>query len=121
MNKKEIKELVLASYIKGELNQEKVERFSSKLKRKDLKSYIRGLKLLEKKKQIVIAIPTASIYNTTREIFLDIFPDKIINIREDKLILLGGKVFADDMVYDFSLRKRLEDFIYNIEQTYDSY
>ncbi len=119
MTKKEIKTLVMASYTKETLDEKKVERISSLLKKKDLKAYLRGLKLEEKKHTITVALPSASVYNTTRKVFLDLFPGKTISIQEDKLLLLGARVLADDTVYDFTLKKRLEDFLGAVEENYD--
>jgi F0F1-type ATP synthase delta subunit len=119
MRKKVLQELVSASYTKNELDGEKVENITKNLKRKDLKSYIRALKLTEKKKHVVVALPSASVYNTTKQLFFDYFPDKKISVREDKLLLLGGEILADDMVYDFSLKNRLENFLDYLADAYD--
>lgn len=119
MNKKQIQLLVAESYTKGDLDEKKVTKIASILKRKDLKSYVRELKLAEKKKQVIIALPSAKVYNTTKKIFFDLFPGKTISVAEDKLLMLGARVTADDMVYDFSLQKKLEDFLFDIENNYD--
>lgn len=119
MTKKQIKQLILASYTKDKLDQKKVEKVAKFLKKKDLKLYVKGLKNNEKKKEVVIAVPSASVYNTSKKIFFDAFPGKSITVREDKLLMLGSKVTADDMVYDFSLKKKLEDFLHDIEDNYD--
>src|SRR5689334_1366195 len=119
MTRKEIQLLVAGSYTDKHLDEKKVNKIATILKRKDLKAYVRALKLAEKKKTITIALPQASVYNTTKQIFFDLFPGKSITIDEDKLLLLGGKVEADDMVYDFSLKNKLENFLSELEESYD--
>ncbi|MDE2026122.1 MAG: hypothetical protein KGJ07_06515 [Patescibacteria group bacterium] len=119
MTKKQIKTLVVESYTRDQLDENKVNRIAKVLSRKDLKTYIRGLKLEEKKRVVTVALPSASVYNNTKKIFLDLFPGKTVSFQEDKLLMLGGKVQANDMVYDFSLRNKLENFISDLEQNYD--
>lgn len=119
MKKKDIQYLIAASYTKDQLDEKKVLKIAKQLQRKDLKLYIRGLKLSEKKHQVSVALPSASVYNTTKQIFFELFPGKTITVNEDKLLLLGARVVADDMVYDFSLKNALDDFLFQLEQTYD--
>jgi F0F1-type ATP synthase delta subunit len=119
MKKKQVHMLVTESYTKEQLDEKKVNSIAKALSRKDLKQYIRGLKLEEKKRVVTVALATASVYNNTKKIFLDLFPGKTVSFQEDKLLMLGGKVQANDMVYDFSLKSRLENFINELEQTYD--
>src|SRR5260370_39127564 len=103
MTKKQVRTLVQESYKKNQLDENKVDGITSDLTRKDLKKYLRALKLHETKKIVTVAVPTASIYNTTKQIFFDVFPDKTIVMSEDRLLMLGAKVRADDMLYDFTL------------------
>ncbi len=119
MTKKQIQSLVSESYTKEQLDENKVNTIAKALTRKDLKAYIRGLKLEEKKRVVSVALPSASVYNNTKKIFLDLFPGKTVSFQEDKLLMLGGKVQANDMVYDFSLKNKLENFINELEQSYD--
>jgi len=119
MTKKQIQLLVAESYTKETLDEKKVNRIAKVLNRKDLKTYIRGLKLSEKKRVVTVALPSASVYNNTKKIFLDLFPGKTVSFQEDKLLMLGGKIQSNDMVYDFSLKNRLENFINDLEQNYD--
>ncbi|MDE2590552.1 MAG: hypothetical protein KGL95_12915, partial [Patescibacteria group bacterium] len=70
MTKKQIKTLVVESYTRDQLDENKVNRIAKVLSRKDLKTYIRGLKLEEKKRVVTVALPSASVYNNTKKIFL---------------------------------------------------
>lgn len=119
MTKKEILQLVDASYSSNSLDNVKVDKITNSLKRSDLKKYIKQLKNKEDKNKVVIALPSASLYNKSRQFFLDVFPEKEIFITEDRLLLLGAKVKYADMVYDFSLEKKLDDFLDFIDENYD--
>ncbi len=118
MTKKQLRELIQESYTKDKLDEQKVDVIASKLKRKDLKSYIRALKLKEDRNIVTVAVTSATIYNTTKQIFFDLFPGKTITMSEDKLLMLGARVRADDMIYDFSLQRKLEDILDEIDRTY---
>jgi len=119
VNKRILKQLVDGSYTKNDLDEGKVTQITKGMKRKDLKKYISLLKQKEKSRQVTISIPIASINPSVKKIFFDAFPGKSITIREDKLLLLGAKITADDLVYDFSLKRQLEDFLYDLEENYD--
>ncbi len=110
MSKKEIQQLVEASYTKDTLDSKKVEKIASLLSRNDVKLYIRGLKLSEKAKTISLVLPDAKLYNSTKKSLEDIFKNKRIIVQEDPSLLLGIKVIDNDMVYDMSLKNNLETF-----------
>lgn len=118
MTKKQLKILVQESYSKNQLDDGKIEIIVSRLKRKELKSYLRALKLNENKKKVNVVVPTAKVYNATKQIFFDLFPGKTITMSEDSLLMLGAKVQADDILYDFTLQRKLEDILDEIDKTY---
>src|SRR5260221_298715 len=121
MTKKQLRTLVQESYRENQLDGGKVEFIASKLKRKDLKSYIRALKLTENKMNVTVAVPSATVYNATKQDFFDLFPGKTITMNEEKLLMLGARVQADDVLYDFSLQRKLEDILDEIDRTYGEY
>ena len=57
MKKKIIDNLVAQSYIKNDLDKKKVNKIAVLLSKSDLKRYINGLKLLDKKKNLIISAP----------------------------------------------------------------
>ncbi len=108
MTQKDIKALVVASYKKDQLNESAIARIAKVLSRKDLKAYIRALKLEEKKRKIYIALPSKSVYNTSKKSLEKIFKDKELVFQEDPTLLLGLKLVDNDTVYDMSLKNRLQ-------------
>lgn len=110
MTKKIIAQLVEASYTKGTLDGEKVEKITKLLTRAELKIYLRGLKLAEKKRTITLVLPDKKFYNKT----LLKSTKKQVKVIEDTSLLLGAKVIDNDTVYDLSLQNYLNEFISTI-------
>lgn len=110
MTKKQIKELVNASYIKDKLDAKKVEKIAALLSRADLKEYIRALKLAEKSHTVSLVLPDTKLYNNNRKFWESTFKNKRIVVEEDPSLLLGIKVINNDMVYDMTLKNNLELF-----------
>ncbi len=114
INKKLLKQLILISYKRGELDNVVVSEIADKLSRQDLKQYIRALKNAEKLRNVYIESPlempkslSATIKNS--------FPDKnIVNINNPSL-LVGTKIVYNDDVFEMSLKNSLETIVENIE------
>lgn len=113
MTKKMIHQLVNASYKKDQLDAEAVKKIVSLLIRKDLKAYIRSLKLAEKARTISLVLPKKSVYNKTT--FESLFQGKRITVSEDPSLLLGLKIIDNDMVYDMTLKQKLENFVQQLQ------
>lgn len=116
MNKKKIDKLVLASYSKNNLNKRSVNRISTLLSKSDLKKYINGLKLTEKKRSLIISSP---INNQDLKKFQKLFPHKKILLTKDPSLLLGVQITDNDIVYEFTLKNSLDKIQDYIEQNYD--
>lgn len=109
MTKKQIQALVKVSYSKGQLDEKKVERIASLLKRSELKEYVRSLKLAEKARVISLVLPHRKFYNKSRS-----FNGKEVKITEDPTLLLGIKIVENDMVYDMSLKNSLKEIVQSV-------
>ena len=116
MNSKKIDKLVTASYKDNYLDQKKVNRIVSLISKTDLKKYINGLKLKEKKKSLIVSSP---IDNQDLKKFEKLFPHKKIIFRNDPSLMLGVRVVDNDIVYEFTLRNSLDKILSYIEQNYD--
>lgn len=118
MTKRLLQQLVLASYIHNKLDAHNVDEISQRLDRQDLKAYLRALKLMEQKKKVYIALPKASVYNTSKKDLEHLFPEKELIVEEDPSLLLGMRVVDNDMVYEMSLKNQLESILDEVEQQY---
>lgn len=108
MTKKQIKELVLKSYIKNKLDKNRVDLVANKLNRKSLKEYIRALKKFESKNTIIISVPNMPEQNEIK-ILSDLFTGKKIVYNIDPTLLVGIKLVKDDLIYDYNLKNTLEN------------
>jgi len=116
MKKMHLSQLVTYSYTREKLDEKKVFAIANSLSRKDLKMYIRGLTLAEKKRKVYIAIPTKKLYNETKKIFEGIFEGKELILQEDPSLLLGARIVDNDIVYDMSLKESIATIANQIEE-----
>lgn len=116
MNSKKINKLVVTSYKDNYLDQKKVNKIASLISKSDLKKYINGLRLAEKKKSLIISSP---INNQDFKKFEKLFPHKKIIFKKDPSLMLGIKVVDNDVVYEFTLKNSLDKILNYIEQNYD--
>ncbi len=116
MDKKKIDKLVLWSYKNDFLDQKKVNRIATLLCKSDLKKYINGLKLTEKKRNLIVSCPTT---NQDPQNFEKLFPNKKIILKKDPSLMLGMEIVDNDIVYEFTLKNSLDKILSYIEQSYD--
>lgn len=113
MNKKDIKKLAEASFSKEKLEEAKVKKIAGSLKREDLKSYIKTLKIINEKRTVYVTIPSENGLNELKRYFSKMYPDKKIVFSIDSSLLTGIKVVDYDTVYELSLKGFLENAIRN--------
>jgi hypothetical protein len=116
MNSKKMSKLITASYKNDNLDQTTVSKIVSLISKTDLKQYINGLKLAEKKRNIIISSPTN---NQDLNKFKNLFPHKKIILKNDPSLMLGVQVIDNDIVYEFTLKNSLDKMLSYIEQNYD--
>lgn len=120
MTKRLLQQLVLASYTNNILDAKKVAKLSTTFDKRDLKAYIRALKLMEQEKRIYVAMPEANLYNIHKKDLQKLFPGKELIFQEDPTLLLGIQLIDNDIVYEASLRDRLNSILEELEQQYES-
>ena len=116
MNSKKINKLIAVSYKNNSLDRKKVNKIASLISKHDLKKYINGLKLEEKKKNLIISSP---IDNQDLIKFDKLFPNKKIIFKKDPSLMLGMRIVNNDIVYEFTLKNSLDKILNYIEQNYD--
>ena len=99
------------------LNPKNVNSIAGLLKRKDLKQYIRAIKIQEKKLRVFIDMPINNV--GIKDKFNRIFPDKKISYRNDPTLMLGARITADDMLLEINLKNTLDKMLLFIEEDYD--
>lgn len=103
-----IKQLVQESYNKGELDEKKVAMIADRLRRSDLKSYVKALRLEEQKKHVIIT--TASKLSAKdEEILRKLFPQKKVSFQVDPSLISGIRVLDNDVIYESNIAQMLGD------------
>jgi len=116
MNKKKIDKLVAISYKDKYLDKKIVNKIASVISKADLKRYINGLRLAEKKRSLIVSSP---IIDSDLNKFRKLFPHKKIVFKRDPSLILGTQVIDNDIVYDFTLKNSIDKILNHIEQNYD--
>lgn len=111
MNKKNIKKLAESSYSKNTLDSDKITKIAKKLKRSDLKVYIKDLKNMEAQKTVTVTVPNEDGIREIKEHFSKLYPDKKLVFNLDPALLSGVKVVDYDNVYELSIKSFLENSI----------
>lgn len=108
MKKKLIKKLANVSFKKDRLDERKVQEITRVLKREDLKSYIKNLKIIDEKRTVCITVPSEEGLGEMRKYFIKLYPNKKIVFNFDSSLLTGVRVVDYDNVYELSLKGFLE-------------
>lgn len=113
-----MKQLGMASYTDGNLDQVKVEKIAKLLNRKTLKQYIKALKNYEKQNTVYISL-SSDVDKDTQDLLKNLFLKKKKVFKKDEDLLLGIKVANNDLIYETSLKNSLDALLDKIKQTYD--
>ena len=116
--KKIISQLVGASYTKGNLDPEKVDKIATFLNRKMLKLYIKALKSREKQDSIFVDAPF-TIEDAYENMFEDLYPNKKIIYNTDESLVSGVKITNGDLIYEMSIKSALEKILEKVNENYD--
>src|SRR5258706_5327379 len=116
MIKKLLKELAKDSFKGNDLDEKKTLAVAKVLSGKDLKVYIRNLKLELKKHTVYLAVPNRNLYNRGRKIAESIFPNTTLAFIEDPSLSLGITIIDNDMEFDLSLKNQLSIIESDIQQ-----
>lgn len=108
--KKQIEELVQASYKDGDLDESTVKKIAEKLNRSMLKLYISMLKQEEKKKMVFVTTPKP-LESKDREKIKSLFPKKKIVEEIDPAMIGGIKVIENDEAFEMDLNRTFHDII----------
>lgn len=108
MTKKHIQQLVNASYSKNQLDEKKVAKIATLLTRRDLRGYIRLLKLYEKKQAVIVALPYLPKEPIQKKIS-ETFPDKKIVYIVDPTLMAGIRIENNDIITEYNLKNILDN------------
>lgn len=111
MTKDQIKLLAKGSYIKDNLDHNKVNKIFKLLNRNDLKLFIKALKNEEKKNTVTIILPDIKLSKRIEleEMFKTKFANKKIIYKTDPSLIVGIKIIDNDTIYEYNLKNTLEN------------
>lgn len=110
MQRKFLKDLVMASYVEGLLNEKNVKRIADHLTRSELKEYIKALKFEEQKRTVIVTVPNEKAMPEQKEL-AEIFTGKNIIYTTDSDLILGMRIQDNDTIYDGNLKNSLQDLV----------
>jgi hypothetical protein len=108
MKKNLIKKLAEESYTKNTLDSGKILQVSKKLKREELKFYIKSLKNIESKRTVTVTLPSEEGASEIKAHLSKIYPNKRLVFGIDPTLLTGIRVVDFDNEYELSLKNFLE-------------
>lgn len=118
MTKKNIKQLVFASYKKENLDEATVEHIANLLTKTELKEYVRELKSYEQKNTVVIVLPYMPNAKDQKKISENFMSKKIMYMIDSSL-MVGIRVIDNDLISEYNLKNTLEEMSEHITQTND--
>jgi F0F1-type ATP synthase delta subunit len=120
MSIKKIKKLAEHSFSNGKFDGKILTLVSSKLKKKDLKIYIKALRNIREKRIVKVYIPNMGILTESfRSSLKKFFNNKELLFIEDKSLIAGIRIIDYDIVYELNLKDSLENMIRHVQKSYD--
>lgn len=115
MRKTEIKLLAFKSFTRGKIDSKKVKLFSAKMKRKELRDYIRFLKLIDTRTKVLVEVADLNKLDKSYLRKIEkLYPGKQIEISQNPDLILGLRITNDDLIYDYNLKNNMENIIEQI-------
>jgi len=119
MDYKRIKKIAEGSFINNKLNPKIINLVSKKLKRSELKKYIKALRQIEKKKTIYLILPEITDSKDIEYLLnylKDFYPDKDVEIQKNPKLIAGLKIINDDLVYEYNVKDALNNLVSQINK-----
>ncbi|OGH38278.1 MAG: hypothetical protein A3B44_01355 [Candidatus Levybacteria bacterium RIFCSPLOWO2_01_FULL_38_21] len=119
MKIKQIKKLAMQSFKKGNLDPEKIKKIAPLLNRRQLKTYIRFIKKLDREKKVLVFTPIDKVDQKTTSKLRGMFPEKKIEYIKRSDLIAGIRIVDNDIVYEFNVKDSLKSLASYIKQSYD--
>jgi F0F1-type ATP synthase delta subunit len=114
---KQIQLLAANSYTGNALDEKVVDAIAQRLSRKELKEYLRALKQIEQKKEVLVRTPKV-LTNDEKKTITNLYPEKRIIYTIDPTMIGGIEVTIDDIMYEINLEKTFDQMV-NYITNYD--
>ena len=107
MDTKAIAKLAEISYISNTLNEKRVNNITKHLTKAELRAYLKALKRLEKKNNILFEY-AYDLSEQNKKKFKELYGDKQITFIKNPDLLVGIRITEDDKVYNLNMNHALE-------------
>ena len=113
IDKTKIKKLARDSFVNTNMDERKIKKIAKLLNGENLRAYIRFLKRIEKKNTIDLILPTDKIGEVSKIVgkINKLYPNKKVMIQIDPTLIAGIRIVNDDLIYEVSLGKMLEEAV----------
>ncbi|PIR80360.1 MAG: hypothetical protein COU25_00480 [Candidatus Levybacteria bacterium CG10_big_fil_rev_8_21_14_0_10_35_13] len=114
MNTKLIKKLAGHCFKNGIMDEAKVQKTAKYLNKKQLKEFIKFLRLIDKKNTVTIFVSDKKMEELIDKKIKDSFRNKKIIVKEDKDLIAGIRIEDYDNIYEYSLESSINNMINHI-------
>ncbi len=115
MNNDQLENLANLSYTGDSLDEKTVSAVADRLKRGNLKRYIKELRMRENKNRVIVTLPFQPDENDKKR-FGDIFAGKNILFNIDQSLLMGVQIINNDIIYNLNLKDSLERIVSHVSE-----
>ena len=111
MNSKLIKKLAQECFINGVLDEKRVLRIVKYLNKKDLRVFIKNLKLIDDKNTVTVFVSDKKFDKLLKKHVGQIFKGKKIEIKEDNELIAGIRIKDFDNIYELNLKNTITNIV----------
>lgn len=115
MDRKLIKKLAIISYTDNKLDEKKVNRIVVNLNRRELREYIKDLKVLQSKIRVYVEYSKELGEKYKKEVEA-LFPNKEVIFRKNEELLVGLRITENDIVSNINLNSSLKQIAEYVEK-----
>ena len=116
MNNKLIKKLAQECFTKGILNEGRVLKIIKYLNKKDLRMFIKNLKLIDDKNTVTVFVSDKKLDKLLKKQVDEIFKGKKIIVKEDKELIAGIRIEDFDNTYELNLKNTIANIVNYINE-----
>ncbi len=107
MEEKIIKKLAIASYKNNKLDEDNVDRIIVNLNRRELRGYIKALKVLQSRIRVYVEYSKELSGGYKKEVE-ELFPNKEVIFKKNDDLLMGIRITENDIVSNINLNNSLK-------------
>lgn len=116
MDIKLIKKLAISCFKKGILDEIKVLKIAKYLNKKQLRTFIKTLKLIDQQNTVTVFVSNTKFDTSLKKHVKEIFKGKKIVVKEEKELIAGIRIADFDNIYEFNLKNTITNIVNYINE-----